>query len=59
MTTELKNKIYRYGIYDTRNYRYVLRNGMIYRIRRELLGTTAALISWEPVSYDKKWGLIK
>ena len=39
------SKLYEGGIYDTKKYRYIAsqRNGEIYRIEKDLLGTTEAL----------------
>ena len=38
-------ELYDEGIYDTKKYRYIVdqRNGEIYRIEKNLLGTTEAL----------------
>lgn len=39
------SKLYDGGIYDTKKYRYIIDqgNGEIYRIEKDLLGTTEAL----------------
>lgn len=39
------SKLYEGGIYDTRKYRYIINqgNGEIYRIEKDLLGTTKTL----------------
>ena len=39
------SKLYGGGIYDTKKYRYIVdqRDGEIYRIEKDLLGTTEAL----------------
>ena len=39
------NKLYDKGIYETRKYRYIVNqgDGEIYRIEKDLLGTTEAL----------------
>ena len=39
------SKLYDGGIYDTKKYRYIVdqRDGEIYRIEKDLLGTTEAL----------------
>ena len=37
------------GIYDTRTYRYVIRDDGIYRIKIAYLDTTKALNGWEKI----------
>lgn len=46
MKKELKERIMRETIVDTRNYRYIYREGNIYRLPIEWLDTTAALDGW-------------
>lgn len=47
MKKSIEEKVMQYGTYETRAYLYVLRGtiecGYIVRIRREYIGTTAAL----------------
>lgn len=47
MTIRFKSRILREGIVDTRKYRYVYRDGKIYRIELSKLDTTAAIDGWE------------
>lgn len=49
MTIEFKHRIIREGIVDTKKYRYVYRDGKIYRIELEKLDTTAAINGWKEV----------
>lgn len=49
MTIRFKCKIVCEDIVDTRKYRYVYRNGKIYRIELSKLDTTAAIDGWEEV----------
>lgn len=45
LNTNAISKLCDGGIYDTRKYRYIVdqRDGEIYRIKKDLLGTTEAL----------------
>lgn len=43
----LLGKIGFYGVYDTRKYRYRDCDGVIYRIAKDLLGTTGAINGWQ------------
>jgi hypothetical protein len=45
LSTKAINKLSGGGIYDTKKYRYIVnrRDGEIYRIEKDLLGTTEAL----------------
>jgi len=49
MTLKFKCKIVREGIVDTKKYRYVYRDGEIYRIELSKLDTTAAIDGWVKV----------
>ena len=45
LSTNAINELYDKGIYETKKYRYIVdqRDGEIYRIEKDLLGTTEAL----------------
>lgn len=49
MTTKLINKIITRRIYDTRRYRYIIRDNLIQRLPIAALGTTAAIDGWETI----------
>ena len=57
MKKDFENKVIRYGMVDTKKYRYILRttiNGdVIERIPIEYLGTTMAINGWEIVKVIK------
>lgn len=49
---DFEQEIRKLGFVDTKTYRYTVdgSNGEIKRIRKEYLGTTAALTEWETVT---------
>lgn len=49
MTNNLKQRIIREGIVDTKTYRYIYRDGAIYRLPIKYLDTTAAINGWERI----------
>ena len=52
ITKDFEQEIRKLGFVDTKAYRYTVdgSNGEIKRIRKEHLGTTAALTEWETVT---------